>query len=243
MIIPELMLYWVTSHPCTNVIPIVLDLKTPNHHLLQPAANSWPNTAMGLSQQTKSVLITPPNFKLLSWNIPPPPIKQPFVVSCGIPFHSCWWNNILIRKQSPGQPGSFPFSLALSCLFPSTTEKKRVHGEGELTCLSDSLLCSRIKFLQLTAYWLCDISTKSDLATDLNAKWTLQPWTTFFICVRLLLSNLKAARILSPLHILPNPVDLFRRWPGNAKMSREAISQWSDIQVWLFLQRGLLLLS
>ncbi len=128
-------------------------------------------------------------------------MKHPFVVSCGIQFHSCWWNNILIRKQSPGQPGSFPSSLALSYLLPSTREKKREYGEGELTCLSDSLLCSWIIFLQLTAYWLCDIFTKSDLATDLNAKWTLWRRTTSYLCVCLLLSNLRGHEDLkSPPH-------------------------------------------
>lgn len=89
-------------------------------------------------------------------------------------FHSRWWNNILIRKWRLGQPGWFPFSPALSCLLPYTAEKKRVLGGGELTCLSDSLPCSRIIFLELTACCLSDIFTKSDLACDLNAKWTLQ---------------------------------------------------------------------
>lgn len=128
-------------------------------------------------------------------------MKLPFVLSCGIQFHSCRWSNILIRKQSLGQLGSFPSSPALSYLLPSTREKRESTEVGELTCLSDSLLCSRIIFLQPAAYWLCDIFTKSDLATDLNAKWTLRPWTTFYLGVCLLLSNLRAMRNLkSPPH-------------------------------------------
>lgn len=183
-------------------------------------------------------------------------MKLPFVLSCGIQFHSCRWSNILIRKQSLGQLGSFPSSPALSYLLPSTREKRESTEVGELTCLSDSLLCSRIIFLQPAAYWLCDIFTKSDLATDLNAKWTLRPWTTFYLGVCLLLSNLRAMRILSPLHILPDPIDLFWRSPWQRKdepggleegprqwRTCETINQWADIQVWLCIQRGLVSLS
>lgn len=112
--------------------------------------------------QTNTISVnTPSKFKLLSWKHPFFPMKLPFVVSCGIQFFLYWWNNILIRKQSLGQPGSFPSSLALSYLLE--------YGKGGLTCPSDSLLCSGIIFVQLTAYWLCDIFTRSDLTADLNA--------------------------------------------------------------------------
>lgn len=106
--------------------------------------------------------------------------------------------------------------------------------------------------MQLTAYWRCDIFTRSDLTTDLNAKWTLRPWT-FYLCLCLLLSR------PSPLHILPDPIDLFWQLPWQLKdepwvlekgphqwRTWGAISQPADVQVWLSLlciQYSLLLLG
>ncbi len=96
----------------------------------------------------------------------------------GFSFTSVGGITFWLESRARGSWDHFP-PPALSYLLPLSREKKRGYSEGELTCLSDSLLCSRIIFLQLTAFWLCDIFTKSDLAADLNAKWTLQPWTTF----------------------------------------------------------------
>lgn len=161
----------VESHKQKVILKVHPTYNHKTRFLRQPAAKILTEHC-----QTNTINVnTLPNFKLLSLK------TFIFVASCGIRFHSCWWNNVLIRKPGAARIISFP---ALSYLLPSTREKKKEeYRDGELTWLSDSLLCWRIIFLQLTAFWLGDIFTKSDLATDLNAKWTLRTWTTFHLRV------------------------------------------------------------
>lgn len=133
-------------------------------------------------KQTQSVLIHFQTLNCFLWKCSFFPMIKPFVVSYGIRSHCCWWSNVLIRKPGAARIISFP-ALSHICSLQLEGKKKKEYGDGELTWLSDSLRCWRIIFLQLTAFWLCDIFTKSDLVTDLNAKWTLRIWTTFHLCV------------------------------------------------------------
>lgn len=124
---------------------------------------------LGTRQQTQALLITSANFRLLSSNTLSPQPSSLFEESCGDSSHSCWWNNILIRKQSLGRPGSLPF-LLLSAGCSSPPERERSWSKAmELTCCSDSLHCLRIIILQLAACRLCGVFTKSDLAGAMNA--------------------------------------------------------------------------
>lgn len=125
--------------------------------------DSQPNGPLGTWPQTEAPLITSANFRLLSSNPLCPPCRSPSLLSCGDCFHSCRWNNILIRKQSPGRPQSFPLPAPLSLLEQS--------GEGtELTCCSDSLHCLRIIIWQLAVYRLRGIFATSGLGGDMNAR-------------------------------------------------------------------------
>lgn len=169
-------------------------------------------------KQTQSVLIHLPTLNcfletsFFQWNsLLWRPLGFSFIPVGGITF----W----LESRARGSRDHFlpPLLSHICSPRPERKNKKTAYGEGELTCLSDSLLCSRIISLQPTADWLCDIFTKSEFTADLNAKRTLRRRTTFYLCACLLLSNLKAVRILSPIHILPDPIDLFWWSPWQQK--------------------------